>query len=199
MAYIRYIMGENKYSKGQIYKIVSPDFSKCYIGSTCEELSHRMARHRYKYQRHLQGKEPSRYTSFDLFDEFGAEHCKIVWIENCSCSSKKELTAREGFHIQNCECVNKQIIGRSKKEWAQANPDRVKKSKDKYMENHRDRHNKAVREYQKRNPERIALATKEWQSQKIECGCGITHTKGSKAKHCKSKHHQEWLKQQNQE
>ena len=32
----------------------------------------------------------------DLFDEFGVENCKIEWVEDCSCNSKKDLEAREG-------------------------------------------------------------------------------------------------------
>ena len=48
----------NRYEKGQIYKIVSPAFKQCYIGSTCEELSQRMARHRYHYTAYLKGKHP---------------------------------------------------------------------------------------------------------------------------------------------
>ena len=39
----------NKYEKGQTYKIVSPDFGKCYIGSTTEGLSKRLARHKSSY------------------------------------------------------------------------------------------------------------------------------------------------------
>ena len=41
-----------RYEKEQIYKIVSPDFEKCYIGSTRENLSMRMVRHRHQYNSH---------------------------------------------------------------------------------------------------------------------------------------------------
>ena len=34
---------------GQIYKIVSPDLSKCYIGSTTEGLSRRLSRHKANF------------------------------------------------------------------------------------------------------------------------------------------------------
>ena len=33
---------------------------------------------------------------FELFDEYGVENCKIVWIKDSPCSSKKELEAEEG-------------------------------------------------------------------------------------------------------
>ena len=46
-------------------------------------------------------------ASFLLFDEFGVENCKIEWVENYPCNSKKELEAREGEHQRNTDCVNK--------------------------------------------------------------------------------------------
>ena len=43
----------NRYENRKIYKIVDVGYTKCYFGSTCEELSQRMARHRgaYKHQK----------------------------------------------------------------------------------------------------------------------------------------------------
>ena len=35
----------NRYEHGKIYKIVDNGYNKCYVGSTCESLSQRMARH----------------------------------------------------------------------------------------------------------------------------------------------------------
>ena len=35
----------SKYQNGKIFKIVDVGYSRCYIGSPCEELSQRMARH----------------------------------------------------------------------------------------------------------------------------------------------------------
>ena len=44
-------MSENKLKNGKIYKIVDVGYNKCYIGSTCESLSQRMARHRKDFRR----------------------------------------------------------------------------------------------------------------------------------------------------
>ena len=41
------------------------------------------------------------------------ENCKIELVENYACNSKEELNAREGFYIQNNECVNKLVAGRT--------------------------------------------------------------------------------------
>ena len=40
----------NKYQNGKIYKIVDVGYNKCYIGSTTETVSQRMARHRNCYK-----------------------------------------------------------------------------------------------------------------------------------------------------
>ena len=63
----------NKYEKGKIYKIVDLGYQKMYIGSTCESLSRRMARHRtgYNYKQNYQKKN---CASFQLFVEFGIKN-----------------------------------------------------------------------------------------------------------------------------
>ena len=66
------------YSNGKIYKIESHLGDKIYIGSTTKEyLSQRMDNHRghYKVWKNGQG---NKTTSFELFDEYGIENCKIV-------------------------------------------------------------------------------------------------------------------------
>jgi len=44
------------YSKSRIYKIVSDQIDKIYIGSTVEPLSKRMTKHRSDYRRWKNGK-----------------------------------------------------------------------------------------------------------------------------------------------
>ena len=39
-------MENNRYQNGKIYKFVDNGYNKCYIGSTIEALSVRMAKHR---------------------------------------------------------------------------------------------------------------------------------------------------------
>ena len=124
-------MSDNKYKKGKIYKIVDIGYNKCYIGSTCESLSQRMARHRASYNQFLQGKS-NEARSFEIFDDYGVENCKIELIEEFSCNNKDELRKREGHFIKTTECINKQIAGRTKQEYNQDNAEQrkiVKKKK----------------------------------------------------------------------
>ena len=131
---------QNKYQNGKIYKITDIAYNKCYIGSTTEELSMRMARHRASYKRFLRGDKKSHIRSFDLFNEYGIENCKIELVEYFKCDSLQELRRREGEHIKNNDCVNKYLAGRTMKEYKQDNKDII----DKYL-----------KEYYKSNKEKI--------------------------------------------
>ena len=112
------IKKDNKYKNGRIYKITDINYTECYIGSTIEKLCTRMAKHRYEYLQYKKGnKKKGKTTSYNLFDKYGYENLKIELIENFECNSKEELYKREGFHIQNNECINKNIAGRTHKEW----------------------------------------------------------------------------------
>ena len=98
----------------KIYQITDIAYNKCYIGSTTEELSQRMARHRTNYKSFLNGNKKF-MSSFDLFSEYGVENCKIELVEYFKCDSLGELRKREGEHIKKTECVNKYVAGRTNK------------------------------------------------------------------------------------
>ena len=75
----------SKYQNGKIYKIVNVGYNKCYTGSTCEELSQRMARHRHSYNTYLKSNN-NLERSHLLFDEFGIENCLIILVEQYPCN-----------------------------------------------------------------------------------------------------------------
>ena len=77
----------NKYHNGKIYKIVDIGYNKCYIGSTTEGLSLRMARHRQKFKLFLKDCKGSHIRSFDIFSEYGVDNCKIELIEYYKCDT----------------------------------------------------------------------------------------------------------------
>ena len=117
----------NRYENGKIYKVVDLSYNECYIGSTCENLSQRMARHRQEYNRFLEGKRRN-ITVFQIFDKYGVENCKIELLENYPCNSREELMKKEGENIRNTVCVNRTIPGRTKKEWRKDNPEKTTES-----------------------------------------------------------------------
>ena len=201
-------MGENKYKKGAIYKVSDVAYSKCYIGSTCERLSARLARHKTSYTHYLKGKT-NKNRCFELFDEFGIENCKIELIEYYPCDTKEELRKR-GFHIRNMDCVNKYIAGRTKHEHYIDNKEHYNnqsrndyyENREKYLElgrtyyiNNREMRNTKSKEYHEKNKEKL----NKKKSEIIMCQCGTNTTYSHKARHYKSKQHQNWLKQQEPE
>ena len=166
----------NKYQNGKIYKLTDIGYNKCYIGSTCEELSMRMARHRAKYKCFLKGSSNNHIRSYDLFNEYGVENCKIELVEYFKCDTLQELRKREGEHIKNTECINKNVAGRTIKEYREQNKDKFKeyyennidkinKQKKQYYEHNRDKINEKSNEYYENNKNKIITQHKEYREQ----------------------------------
>ena len=211
----------NRYSKGQIYKIVDVGYNKMYIGSTCEDLSKRMERHRTAYKRYLRSEKKDTKVHL-LFDEYGVENCKIELIEEYACSNKMELLRQEGHHIRENDCVNKRIEGRTPQERYKDNPEYYKEkskihyqnNKDGYIKEYNDNNREHLCEVKRQNyhdnKERYQEQNKNYhqthansiyarKSKKVTCCCGAVIAYGYKAQHCRSQKHQDWLKQQESE
>ena len=108
-------MESSKNKNAKIYKIPDIGYNKCHIGSTCENISQRMARHR---QNHKKAEEWNTKTTCRLlFDEYGMDNCKIELIENDPCENREQLLKQAGYHIQNTDCVNRCVAGRTINEW----------------------------------------------------------------------------------
>lgn len=153
------------YKNGKIYKIVDNAYTKMYIGSTTQTLSKRFSKHKRDHKQWKNNKR-SKTMVFELFDEFGVENCKIELIEEYECENRNQLERKEGEHIKNNECVNKVIVGRTKKEYVQDNKERV----DEYK-----------KEWYEQNKNRIL--------EKKICECGSTYVKCTESIHKKSKKH----------
>ena len=121
------------YNKGKIYKIepiCEHDDHEIYIGlTTKDKLCQRMATHRNDYKKWLKGKA-SKLTSYDLFNKYGLENCRIVLIESVNASTKDELLARESYYIKELPCVNKCISHKSEEEIKNSRKDYYQKNKE---------------------------------------------------------------------
>ena len=149
----------NKYHNSKIYKITDIGYNKCYIGSTTEELSMRMARHRAHFKLFLRDGKRSHVRSYDLFNEYGVENCKIELIEYFPCDTLLELQRQEGKHIKNNVCVNKMVAGRTKHEYRQDNKDKIQIYNKEYAEQNKDK----IKEYNNANKDKIREQNKEYQ------------------------------------
>jgi hypothetical protein len=145
------------YKNAKIYKITDIAYTKMYIGSTCQPLSKRFTNHKANYKAWKDGKR-GKMTSFDLFDEFGIENCKIELIESFACNCKDELQKKEGDHIKNNDCVNKIIAGRTPKEYREANKEKISEYQKQYKEANKDK----ILEYREANKEKISEYKKQY-------------------------------------
>ena len=119
------INNKNKYLNTQIYKIIDISYTDQYIGSTYDALSSRMTKHRSNHRRYKKG-EYHYVSVFDLFDKHGLENCKIELIACYPCETIDEQRKREGYHIQNEDCINKRIPGRDSRQYYKENLDWAK-------------------------------------------------------------------------
>ena len=162
------------YGKGKIYKIqANVDDSPVYIGSTTKQyLSQRMEKHRSDYKRWNAG-TGNKYSSFEIFDQYGIENCNIILIESFPCDSKDQLRAREDHFIKSiANCINKNNAYIADMKQYQKEYQKSPKWKE---------YNK---EYQK------STKCKNWKNYKISCECGGKYTIVNKLRHFKSKKHQ---------
>ena len=199
-------IGMNRYEKGQIYKIVDIGQTKMYIGSTTEPLSKRMERHRSDYKQYLMN-EKHYMSSFSLFDEFGIDNCKILWMQNYPCSSKKELERREGEIQKANDCVNKNIAGRTLKEYYEDKKEILQQKSKIYQETNKDKRVEYMKQYRQEKREQIKQQRKKYNEENKEANKEYKRThreqinqkQRERRKASAEKENQNYLKQQSQE
>ena len=114
------------YADAKIYKLVCLNSGLIYVGSTCQNLSRRLAGHRSCFN-HTRSKQIIANNNYI-----------ILLIENYSCNSVEELRAREYEIIENTVCINRKLLSEEErkeyqknwrsehasyhKEWCEANP-----------------------------------------------------------------------------
>ena len=161
------------YSKGKQYSLRSHQTPDIYIGSTIQSLSVRFGGHKRHYKNFLKGSHHY-ITSFEIikFDD-----CYIELIENYPCESKEELDRREGKLIREMDCVNKNIAGRTSKEYyidnkekileylkgyREDNKEELKEKEKKYRKEHKEEMRERCRKYYGENKEELKLKMKEY-------------------------------------
>jgi len=177
------------YQLGKIYSIRSYLTDDVYYGATCETLAKRLYGHRRQFKRYQKGKGKARYSSFKLIEQ--PDHY-IELVEMYACNNKAELHRREGQIIRANPCVNKRIEGRTdaeyQKQYYQLNAEKIKQKVKQYRQDNTEHVKQRDKQYRQLNAEKI----KARKNQKHTCDCGGKYTQGSKARHLKSKKHQEF-------
>jgi hypothetical protein len=202
------------YSNSKVYKIEPIcDYEEGYVyfGSTKQKyLCSRMNEHRAAYKLWKNGKEIGKCQSFDIFDKYGVENCKIILLENVNANSKDELVSREGFYIRTLKCVNKYIPDRKiqeyKKEYYEQNKEILNKKKKEYYEQNKEQIHKDRKEYRDKEENKIKKSEidrlyrekndekiKERKKTKITCECGCIINKDDIARHKRTNKHLQLL------
>ena len=121
------------YKLGKIYmiypKVEDADEGDVYYGATTVTLARRMSEHRSK----------NNCSSKLLFDKYGVENCFIELVEEYPCETREHLNKKEGEYIRANKCVNKEVAGRTRKEWLYDNSDKVKEYKKQHYVKNRDK------------------------------------------------------------
>jgi hypothetical protein len=166
------------YENGKIYTIRSYETDKYYIGSTCNPLRKRFFQHKVNYGLFL--KEKYHYVS--SFDIMKYDDCYIELLEMYPCTSKEELNKHEGECIRKYknEVVNKQITGRTNKEYREDNKEGISKQRKQYRDDNK-------------------IQIREKKQQKFNCPCGVEFTHGHKARHERTIVHHRWLESQGEQ
>lgn len=163
------------YKNGKIYKIVSDQTDKIYIGSTTDSLSRRIAKHQCDYKKYLNGNR--HYIS--SFDILKYDDAKIYLIEDYPCERKEQLLRREGEYIKENKggCVNNKIPGRTTLEYRQNTKDNKSQYDKKYYQKNKDKKidtskqwyeaNKDNKKeydliYRQKNKDKISKQKQEW-------------------------------------
>jgi hypothetical protein len=207
------------YNNGKIYKIVDNTDGNIYIGSTIEKLCQRIQRHKSDYKRYLEGK-CGKCMSYDIIQNGNFD---IVLIESIHCESKEELHKKERYYIELFDCVNKNIPGRTKKEYRTDNKHKLSEISKEYYENNKEQVKAKVNEYRINNEVKIKIKKKEFyqanqqklletnkqyrlenkdkikerKAIKYTCACGSETCLHHKARHERSKKHLLFVSEQN--
>jgi len=164
----------NRYARGKIYKIVSENTDKVYVGSTTEKtLARRLAKHVELHREYLKGNQRRYTSSFDIIEK---GDYSIVLLENFPCESKDELFARERYYYEQ----QKQSIVNIKPPilTQQERKDYRNKKKQSYINRHRE-------EVQAKR------------QQKFDCECGGHYSRSAKSRHFNSILHKTYILQRN--
>ena len=170
---------------GYIYKIWdNDDPSLVYYGSTKQQVSIRMGKHREK---------KNACTSKIIIERNNYQYATIEKVEY---EDKFELHNRERWYIENNICVNKRIPNQTTAEWCKKNKHRLEEyhnankqqitiQRKNHYETNKERLLDEKKEYFINNKQRILNK----QNQKITCECGCIVRRGGMLTHKKTKKH----------
>ena len=149
---------------GKVYKIYSQKSNEVYIGSTTKLLLQRFLQHKKNYKSYNKGKYHF-VTSFHILEY---DDANIELIEEVQFDDKKELIKRERFHIEQNDCVNKRVEGRTRKEYREDNKQKIQELQKQYYEANKQKLLEQNKEYREDNKQKRLEYLKKYRQANIE-------------------------------
>lgn len=99
------------FKKGKIYSIICFETGRIYVGSTTDSLGGRLGDHKTSWRRMRDGLRRGDCSCHEIIN---TGNYGIFLIENFPCETRKELTTREAFWINEYShsCVNRMLRSR---------------------------------------------------------------------------------------
>ena len=173
------------YAKTIIYKLVCNDLDvkEIYVGQTTS-FKDRKSCHASRCYNESGAKYNLRVYQF-IRANGGWTNWSMVEIEKYPCKDTNEAHARERYFAEALHAtLNSNVPGRGQKEsqaaYRKVNKTEISKYQSEYREDHKVE---------------ISKAAAKRQSEPVVCACGVTHTRGNKAKHLRTANHARLLAQ----
>jgi gas vesicle protein len=127
-------MTDNKYQNGKIYTIRNKnDETLIYIGSTVQPLHKRYYEHKQNaYNEKCKDYKMLLYQKIRETNNINDWYIELY--ENFPCNNKEQLNKREGEIIREIGTLNKNVAGRTSKEYREAKKDKLKEKAKIYRE-----------------------------------------------------------------
>jgi len=199
---------------GRVYKIIVNCSNDIYVGSTLQECRRRWQEHKANYRSWLNNVCKTKTTSFELFEKYGIDNCKIILIREYQVVDKEHLKVYEQLWINKLKPINKVnplvLSFLIKRQYPKYNKENYKRriqlhpnyNKENYQERIQRHPNYLKKRYETlltKNPNynrEFYEKYREKKTEKITCDCGIITLRSNLSQHKKTKKHLQLMEQQ---
>ena len=172
----------DKYKNGKIYTIrYKNDDSLIYVGSTVQPLYKRWSQHKSDSK----NPEKENIQLYSKMNETDINDWYIELYEDCSYERREQLLQREGQVIREIGTLNKNITGRTNKEYRKDNKEKYQTYGKEFREDNKEKIQEFKKEWYQNNKEQIRTRVNEL----VFCDCGCSVNMSNIARHNKSPKH----------
>ena len=150
------------FDNAKVYCIKNYINNEIYVGSTCQPLSKRMAKHRSS----MNAEAKKDRKLYQEMRKIGVEHFYIELLEEVKCNNIEQLRMKEGKYITQIGTLNGLVNGRTKEELVQT--EEYKRKKKEIDRNWYLNNKERVADYGKQCREEHKDYIKEWKKNNYE-------------------------------